>query len=445
MLSETYKQILKITVPLILSSLSTQIMQIIDRFLAAHISTQSMNALSISGSYVSVITIFLSTITSITSVFTARLNGQANFKQISSYTWQMLHFSILVFAASIPFYFYPDIICFLPEQYKNIGLGYQKILTLFIFIPTAYGALSGFFIGLGKTGIITTSVIVSNLLNVILDIVFMFGFKDIVPAQGVTGAAIATVIANCVGFSMLVYAFLSKYNRLKYNTSKTQFEFKRFIECIKLGSPLALDRIFNLGLWSAVFVLLGKTSNDLATIESITVSLIILFSCCSDALNRGTATVVSNLIGLKKLSEVKSSVNKFRHLNIVFGLIRSIPLFLYNKILFLILGKINGNILYLNSELSFVFKAVLFIVFFDGIVKIFEGVFAAGGKTIFPAILNSILLFLLVGCQTFYMYTKGTLDSIYEINYGSIAVSLISAIILSIRYYQKKWNRIIID
>ena len=83
---------------------------------------------------------------------------------------------------------------------------------MMMFGPTfaAYGALSGFFVGQGKTRLITLLAIGANVINALLDVCLIFGVQGFIHPMGVQGAAIATSIGSLFQMLVLLYFFLKR-------------------------------------------------------------------------------------------------------------------------------------------------------------------------------------------------------------------------------------------
>ena len=94
-------------------------------------------------------------------------------------------------------------------------------------------------------------------------------------------------------------------------------------------------------------------------------------------------------------------------INVVFALIISIPLVFCQDILFFFLGKMNGDVSHLHHEFAFVFYALSAIIFLDGIMWMLSGILAAGGDTLWPAIVNTTLVWGIIVAPTAYMYFNG--------------------------------------
>lgn len=431
--------VLRITIPLILTSLSATAMMAADRYIVGLFSIQSMNAISIVGSYICIPTMFFSVIAAISTVFVGQFNGNQQYKKIGLSVWQMIYLSILVGIISIPFVIWPDVICFLPDMYHSEGLPYQQILTYNVFFVTFFSAISGFFIGRGKTALVTIVVVFTNLINLILDIILVFGLQGVVRSMGVVGAAIATDVSFIIGDIMLFFIFLSPRNRRKYATLNRKFDKNIFLGCLKIGGPAAIERVFNLSAWSFIVILLGSISDDLATLEAVTVTVYLLFYCYTEGLNKGAAAIAANLIGQNRIEKVESVFRTYLKINAIFTLVISIPLVLWQDLLFFFLNKMNGNISHLHGEFSFVFYVLFIIIFLDGIFWIIYGILAAGGDTLWAAVVNTVLAWVLIALPTYLMYITGTLTSVREFNLLSALTSLIVSIVIYVRYKKGSW------
>jgi MATE family multidrug resistance protein len=102
-----------------------------------------------------------------------------------------------------------------PEELIALEATYLRILMFGAVGLVVESALSGFFSGTEKTAVIMWVSVASGVLNFLLDLLLIFGFGP-VPALGITGAAIASVIAFwfkvvCFGVLLLWYQRESIY------------------------------------------------------------------------------------------------------------------------------------------------------------------------------------------------------------------------------------------
>ena len=113
----------------------------------------------------------------------------------------------------------------------------------------------------GNSRIPTIFMISSNILNIILDPIFIFNFN-----LGVKGASYATVLSSMIPFIVFIFLYLS--GRTKIPLSKKYFKFRPYIivEILKVALPNFLDD----GLWafSASFIngILIMTMGDIGPV-----------------------------------------------------------------------------------------------------------------------------------------------------------------------------------
>jgi len=84
----------------------------------------------------------------------------------------------------------------------------------------------------GRAKVAMTTMLISAILNIILDPIFIFGFK-----WGIKGAAAATVISQVVTVLYLVYYFLSGKSSLTLHLRNLRFKWSIMREIVAVGSP----------------------------------------------------------------------------------------------------------------------------------------------------------------------------------------------------------------
>jgi Na+-driven multidrug efflux pump len=103
--------------------------------------------------------------------------------------------------------------------------------------PPIKPVLASFFIGQGKTKIITIAVATGALSNIVLDYLFIYTLD-----MGCRGTAIATVIAEFIQIFILASIFFSKSNRTLYRIFQNRAINKSlFWECFRIGIPVSLN------------------------------------------------------------------------------------------------------------------------------------------------------------------------------------------------------------
>ena len=438
----SFRTILNISLPLILSALSSNLLYIIDRMILAKYSLNAMNAAVMSGSLVAIYAFFWSSISGIAEVYVGQSNGRKDYANLAAPVWQMIYFSLLGFVFYFPFGYFTEYLNLLPDYCKAEGIQYSKVMTYCASLPALKMAFASFFIGQGKTKIITYTVLFGSIVNAGLDILLVFGYSDIVPEMGCKGAAVATILAEFAEIIILAIAFFSSKNRKIFNTTSLnvrKFDRKIFFGCIKLGVPLSIGRVFELLSWYIIYALVSHVSKDLATIWGICVSVYVLFAFVCDGLSKSSATISANFIGQKSMEGVEKLLKYFTLFVLGLCAILSIPLMFFPDSIFFFLDKTNENISHLYPSIGIIFRIILVNIAFESCISVFWGIFLSGGDTKYPMVVNLSLLYAIIVIPTAVLFFIGKLYAAETIYYITIVWDISVLILFYRRYKSLKW------
>lgn len=443
-IDSSLKSIANISFPLILSALSANLLYLIDRMILAYYSIDSMNAAAMSGNFVAIFSFIFSSIAGISEVYVGQNNGKRCYSDLAIPVWQMIYFSLIGFVVLFPFGYFAEYINLLPGYCLKEGLDYQKPLIYLAALPAIKVALASFFIGQGKTKVITYAVLLGAVSDIVLDILFIFGYKNIIPEMGCKGAAIATILAEVVEILILGVVFFNKNNRLRYQTaSNTSFNKEIFKGCLKLGYPMSIGRIFELLAWYLVYVAISHVSKDLAIIQGICVSVYVFFAFICDGISKSAATVSANLIGQKDLNSIRKSFKIFLQLIFVLGLIITIPLAIFPESLLFFLNMIHEDISSLYPAIKVIFKLLTINITLEATCSLIWGILMSGGDTKYPMVVNLCSLW---GCVVFpvcALYFFDILNSTILIYWLTMIWCVITLILFYKRYQSLKWYNLL--
>jgi MATE family multidrug resistance protein len=389
-LNANLKGLLLIVLPIMLAELSGSLMNFANRIILSSYSLDSMNASLAAAAPHGIFFFTAVSITSITEIFVGRYNGSKEFSKISEYVWQMLWFSLfatVVFAVVATY----AADSFIPEYYREEGIPYFKILMYFTGLMAANVALSAFYIGRGKVTLVILTVVISNVINFILDLILVFGFDSIIPALGTKGAAISSVIAYIVQFVILFLAFLNSYNRTHYHTYNYKINYDMLKQGLTTAAPGCIGNIVEMIAWAVFVYIIADTNQEYMIIYSIGSTALALFSFVTDALYKAVSTIAANLIGAQDYSNInKLSFSGIKLILYLSGLL-FIPLVLKPApfIELFIKGEEVENLgTLIKSTLVWVWAYFVF----SNILWVFGGILIAARDTIFMGITNTILV-----------------------------------------------------
>ncbi|MFV0465571.1 MAG: MATE family efflux transporter [Lachnospiraceae bacterium] len=241
----------------------------------------------------------------------------------------------------------------------------------------------------GKSTLISSTTVV---INIILNAVLIFGILWL-PALGIRGAAIATVIARMIE---LIWSIISLN---KKNLIKLKIQYIKQPERIlkrdfwKFTAPILGNEIVWGGGITMFSVIMGHLGSDAVAANAIANIVKNLIICVSLGIGSGGSIIVGNELGKGMLLNAQEYGRKLVRLSVLSGVLSG---------LFLIL--LRPGILYmsnLNQEASELLSMMLLICAYYLIGKsinatVIGGIFCAGGDTRFGLLCDTITLWAII-------------------------------------------------
>ena len=212
------KLVRKLAVPAMVGTLFQTLYNIVDTFFAGKISPEALSALSKS---FPIYFIIIATSIGVTVAGTSLIGnsiGEKNNKKTLYYFSHIVYYGILVsiFITFLGLNFAENVFFLMgsTDEVVSLGLDYTNIIysgsILFILVVSLNSLLHAE----GDTKTYRNVLILSFLLNILLNPIFIFGFLFI-PAFGVKGIGIATIISQFVSFIIILFNVLKNPRVLK--------------------------------------------------------------------------------------------------------------------------------------------------------------------------------------------------------------------------------------
>lgn len=180
----------------------------------------------------------------------------------------------------------------------------------FLFMSMVGGQI---FRGLGDTKTPGNMMILSTILNTILDPILIFGFLFI-PALGMSGASLATVISRFFTFFTYMYLMNRKYHVIRFKNLQT----KKILSCAKrifaIGLANSLTKVVNPLIITMVTALLATESQMAVAGYGVGTKIESFIMAIAVALGNTAMAVLGQNMGAGKNQRVKQGVailNKF--------------------------------------------------------------------------------------------------------------------------------------
>ncbi len=126
---------------------------------------------------------------------------------------------------------------------QELGVPYARLRLLGVVGMVLSISYKGFFDGLGRTRVHMYAAITMNLANVGLNVLFIFGYGPI-PAYGVTGAGIASVVSTFIGLAFMAAWSLGSSHRPYRIYRWSNLSGRTSWEVVKLSVPSGVAQIF---------------------------------------------------------------------------------------------------------------------------------------------------------------------------------------------------------
>ena len=244
-----FKKLILFALPMILGNLLQQIYNIVDTLIVGRF--VGNEALASVGSAYSLMIFLTSIIIGLcmgSGAYFSEDYGKKNFNDLKEDIWHSFWFifaiTILIILIIYPLTDVLLIVLQTPEELFEMMRSY--LLIIFAGLPFVF--LYNFFAYLqrsvGRTVSPLVFLAISSLINVGLDFAFVLGFN-----MGVSGAAIATVIAQVIsGIGLMIYSFIN-LSILKEKTIKIKFNSSRLKQIIKNDFSTCIQQsVMNFGI-----------------------------------------------------------------------------------------------------------------------------------------------------------------------------------------------------
>ena len=399
-ISSIDRNTLKIAIPLIISNITIPLVGFVDNVMMGHIgSVIYIGAIGVGAIIISYILFSFGFIKSLTTGFVSQHSGsKSDLKLLLSLT----HLTLIASSISIVIIFFREEIVFfslmLMDPSFEVSQGAKIYLDYRIWsVPAIFyrDILIGYYIGSQQTKIAMGISITVNIINILLDYIFIFylGF-------GIEGVAIASLIAEYSVIFFILYAFKTEkiFSRVSMGLSDI-FDWGKIKSKLMINSDMFI-RSFLLMTIFVYFMSIGASyGNEVLAANTILLNFFFLFSHGIDGFAHSAEVLVGNSIGQKNRNILNSSIFSTGKLSIYLMIFYTIFFIFFSQdIIAFITNNETVNILS-NTYMLYIYLIFLFatIAFWlDGVfigaikVKLLRNVMIISGSSFF--LLETILL-----------------------------------------------------
>lgn len=332
-----WKQLLKFCIPIVVGDLFQQFYSITDSIIVGRLlGVQALAAVGLTGSLVFLVLGFTQGLCAGTCIVTSQRFGafkagigseQEVKKSLNTVTFLAVLITILLTVISELSLKWLLTVMNTPEDVFNDSLLYIRIIVGGLFANTYYNAIACKIRALGDSRTPLLFLIVSSILNIVLDYVFIafFGF-------GVDGAAYATVLAQLISAVLCTIYSRHHFDILRFRLKDIfDTDFKACAKHLKIGFPMGLQfSVTSIGVIVEQRFLNAFGSLAIAGFTAGT-RVESLITTCFFALGSSMATFCGQNIGAKRPDRVKQGVKIAFLTGMCFCLLATGSMFLFGR------------------------------------------------------------------------------------------------------------------
>jgi putative MATE family efflux protein len=382
------KAIFLLAIPMIVEMGMESIFAVVDIFFVSMLNDS--NAVAAVGYTESVLSILYSLAMGLgmgATAIVARRVGEHDKAGASTAAVQAIYLGLGVsfIISMIGMFLYKDILLLMGASQDLIATSSSYAFWMFTgnYTVTFLFLINAIFRGAGNAAIAMRALLLANVLNMILDPIFIFGWGPI-PAFGVEGAAIATNIGRGIGVLFQLYFLLNGLSIIKIGRKNLHLKSDIIFNVIKVSGGSILQFIIGSASWIFLMKLMSTFGEHAVAGYTIAIRVFIFTLLPSWGLANAGATLVGQNLGAKRPDRAETSVWRAAYINAFF--------MAFVMILFLTIApKIIGLFTQQPEALKYGVQALRYVslgyIFYGYGMVVVQGLNGAG-DTYTPTILN---------------------------------------------------------
>lgn len=409
MLEISYKSILKVALPLMASSFIQSVVLITDSAFLSRYDTLDFDASGNAGLLYVTMFIVLSGFNDGVQILMARRIGEKRTNLLSR-----------IFGSSVLVNFLIAVLLFgliqwiIPIGLKSYSLNqvladkqtdFIQIRSFALFAGIITLACNAYFMAVGKTSVVMRAALLTAVANILLDYALIFGNFGM-PELGLKGAAWASTISDFLGmiflFTMLT---LNKQQRDHQLIKNVTIELAPIKEVIRLGSPIMLQGLAALSVWTVFFTWIEQIGTYELTVSQNIRSIYFLTFVPIWGFGATTKTYISQYLGSKKFDDLRLIQLKIQTLTVIFLII-----FVHGAILYpeTFIKLINPDVTY-TAESAAILRMIFGSILLFSFISVYFQTINGSGNT-------RITFYIEMASVTVYLFMAYLLIKVYEVS-----------------------------
>lgn len=324
-ISSHIKAISLLGLPIVVGQLGVIVQGMADTIMVGQYGTPELSASAMVNNIYNFIIFFLLGISYATTPITGAAFGKGDHNEVSRSLKESLSvnliFSGIIMILLTWLYFHLDILG-QPQHLMPLVRPYYLILMLSLPFLAGFNALKQFAEAVGHTTLPMRVMIVSNILNIVLNALLIYGIVGM-PEWGLFGAGMATFIARVFLFAAMMFAVFHG-KKFKLWTRKSQHSSTTRMGCTHMamvGFPIAIQLCLESASFNIAGMFMGWIGDIQLAAHQVMCSISTLIFMIQYGIGAAAAIRISQFRGRGEWSDVKRTVHSAWALAILFAIV----------------------------------------------------------------------------------------------------------------------------
>ena len=356
-----FKQLIKIGIPIFGSQMSYMLMGATDTLVAGRASSADLAGLAVGNAFSTTLWMFVSGVIFSVTPIVAQLYGAKKYteigKKVREILWIALFLGLSICLILMNMGLFLNLLP-IEEGITSISTEYLKAVSVGYAFITIFTCLRCYSEGMTLAKPVFYIAFGGMLLNIPLDLMFVYGWFG-APKLGGVGCGYATTIVSFIMMiALILYIYISKYYKkteLFSGYSPPSSETTK--EVFKLGFPIGFGIFIELSMFSGAAIILGILGETVVASHSIAINIASLFFMVPLSIGLASATRVGNLIGEQNPRQAKVASYTTIYMCILGALINSLIIIVFRTSL---VGIYTTDLLVLDLAVSLLIFAAIF-------------------------------------------------------------------------------------
>lgn len=300
--------LVRLALPIILANVLHTTYQLIDTFWLGRLSANAVAAVSISFPILFLVLSLAGGLTLGGSVIVAQYFGAENKKKVNYSSSQTVFviFILSIFLALIAYALAEPMMVLIGAEPPILqdAVDYFQVSSfgfIFLFMFFVFQSLMR---GIGDVMLPMYIVLITVLLNLVLDPLFIFGYESI-PGFGVKGAAYASIITQAISAAIGLGILFKGKRGIKIRLAQMRWDWKWTKRLFRIGIPTSLDQSARAAAMTLIIVLVTGFGSEVVAAYGIGVRILSLIVIPALGFAMATTTLVGQNIGARQLKRAE--------------------------------------------------------------------------------------------------------------------------------------------